>query len=263
MGRRAVQDIRPMHCLVLVIASQKIARVVKYDWLSRGWPDRDEIESLIKTGDGDLPRRERIRSNPKYRKSWPVSIDGARTAIESCAMINQVTPRVGCALLYLARVLGDGLLEGSVLSSGLFAPGLSTGILTQLGVYTQLVAGRLRIEIGGTLPGVEHDVFVMPNRVTQGTALEGDIEGFGITFIEAGSCEKPVIAGRSGGAVEAVLDGETGLLVDPESVSEITEAIVKCLNDPETSQKLGRQARQRIQRELDWTILAKQVEKIL
>ena len=107
------------------------------------------------------------------------------------------------------------------------------------------------------------DVFVMPNRITQGTALEGDIEGFGITFIEAGSCEKPVIAGRSGGAVEAVLDGETGLLVDPESVSEITETIVKCLEDPALSQKLGSQARQRIQRELDWNILARLVEEIL
>lgn len=107
------------------------------------------------------------------------------------------------------------------------------------------------------------DVFVMPNRVTEGTALAGDIEGFGITFIEAGSCEKPVIAGRSGGAVEAVLDGQTGLLVDPTSETEIVEAILRYLTDPDFAQKMGQQARQRIQKELDWRILAKLVEEIL
>lgn len=107
------------------------------------------------------------------------------------------------------------------------------------------------------------DVFVMPNRVTEGTALAGDIEGFGITFIEAGSCAKPVIAGKSGGAVEAVLDGQTGVLVDPTSHKEIVQAILGLLTDPERAQKLGQQARKRIQSELDWRILTKLVEEIL
>ncbi len=107
------------------------------------------------------------------------------------------------------------------------------------------------------------DVFVMPNRVTEGTALAGDIEGFGITFIEAGACGKPVIAGRSGGAVEAVSDGRTGLLVDPRSEEEIAGAIQRLLDDPRLAQTLGKQARQRIEREFDWRILARQVEDIL
>ena len=107
------------------------------------------------------------------------------------------------------------------------------------------------------------DVFVMPNRVTEGTELEGDIEGFGISFLEAGACEKPVVAGRSGGAVEAVLDGQTGLLVDPQSEEEITGALQRLLDTPPFSESLGRQARQRIEREFDWRILAAQVEEIL
>ena len=107
------------------------------------------------------------------------------------------------------------------------------------------------------------DVFVMPNRITEGTALEGDIEGFGITFIEAGSCEKPVVAGRSGGAVEAVVDGQTGLLVDPKSETAIAQAIGQFLDNPAFAQQIGHQARKRILRELDWCILAKQVEDIL
>jgi len=107
------------------------------------------------------------------------------------------------------------------------------------------------------------DVFVMPNRVTEGTALAGDIEGFGITFIEAGACEKPVIAGRSGGAVEAVMDGKTGILVDPTSDQEIANAILQFLNDPQLANQMGQQARKRIQKELDWRILTKLVEEIL
>lgn len=107
------------------------------------------------------------------------------------------------------------------------------------------------------------DIFVMPNRVTEGTALAGDIEGFGITFIEAGSCEKPVIAGRSGGAVEAVLDEQTGLLVDPTSEDEIARAIARYLDDPAFATQIGKQARNRIQNEFDWRILTKLVEEIL
>lgn len=107
------------------------------------------------------------------------------------------------------------------------------------------------------------DVFVMPNRVTEGTALAGDIEGFGISFIEAGACEKPVVAGRSGGAVEAVLHEQTGLLVDPTSETDIACAISRLLDNPELAHRLGRQARQRILREFDWRILARQVEAIL
>ena len=107
------------------------------------------------------------------------------------------------------------------------------------------------------------DAFVMPNRVTRGTALAGDIEGFGITFVEAGACEKPVVAGRSGGALEAVLDGETGLVVDPHSPEEIAGAINRLFSNPEYASRLGRQARQRIEREFDWRILARLVEEIL
>jgi len=107
------------------------------------------------------------------------------------------------------------------------------------------------------------DVFVMPNRVTEGTDLQGDIEGFGISFLEAGACEKPVVAGRSGGAVEAVLDGNTGLLVDPQSEKKIADALQRLLEAPQFSESLGRQARQRIGREFDWRILAAQVEEIL
>lgn len=107
------------------------------------------------------------------------------------------------------------------------------------------------------------DIHIMPNRITEGTQLAGDIEGFGISFVEAGACEKPVIGGRSGGAIEAVVDGHTGLLVDPTSESEVAEAISSILDDSDRAKTMGKRARRRIEREFDWRILAQDVLEIL
>lgn len=70
-------------------------------------------------------------------------------------------------------------------------------------------------------------LFVMPNR----TMPDGDTEGFGLVFLEANACGRAVIGGRAGGAVEAVRDGVSGLLVNGESVDEIGNAIIRILGD--------------------------------
>jgi len=84
------------------------------------------------------------------------------------------------------------------------------------------------------------DVFLMPNR----TMPDGDTEGFGLVFREANACAKPVIGGRAGGAVEAVIDGESGLLVDGQDVNSIAAAILQLLRDPDLSHKMGQQGLQ-------------------
>src|SRR6202041_1262114 len=61
------------------------------------------------------------------------------------------------------------------------------------------------------------DVFALPCH----TLKDGDTEGFGLVFLEAGACRKPVVAGIAGGTIEAVADGETGLLVDGSSVADV------------------------------------------
>ncbi|MCP4749893.1 MAG: glycosyltransferase family 4 protein, partial [Proteobacteria bacterium] len=82
------------------------------------------------------------------------------------------------------------------------------------------------------------EVFVLANRM-----LASDVEGFGMVFLEAGAAGKPVIGGRSGGAVEAVQDGVTGYLVDTEEPREIADGIDKVFRNADTSRSLGRNGR--------------------
>lgn len=108
------------------------------------------------------------------------------------------------------------------------------------------------------------DVFVLPNRETEDNEqMRGDYEGFGVVFLEASACGKPVIAGKSGGSGEAVVDGVTGLLVDPKSEREIAHAIERILTDDEFAGRLGTDGRRRTEKEFDWQYAAEIMERIL
>ena len=98
------------------------------------------------------------------------------------------------------------------------------------------------------------DVFGMICRVRWG-GLEQ--EGFGIVFLEAAACGVPQIAGRSGGADEAVLEGETGFVVDnPTDSNAVKQALEKLLTDSETRQEMGRNSRARAEKEFSYDYLA-------
>lgn len=84
-------------------------------------------------------------------------------------------------------------------------------------------------------------LFAMPNR-----DIKGDTEGFGLVYLEAGACEKPVLAGLAGGTGSAVVDGLTGLRVDGENVEAVQLAIARLLQDPAMAREMGRQARERV-----------------
>ena len=104
------------------------------------------------------------------------------------------------------------------------------------------------------------DVYVMPSREIP---AKGDIEGFGITYLEANAFGKPVVGGRSGGISEAVIDGVTGLLVDPCDVEAIASACIRLLRDPDLAGRLGRQGCDRIRREFNWDVICGELAKIL
>jgi len=104
------------------------------------------------------------------------------------------------------------------------------------------------------------DVFAMVSRARE---RQGDVEGFGLVYLEAGACAKPVVAGRSGGVPDAVVDGVTGLLVSPESVEEVADALARLLRDRELAAKLGQAGRQRVEREMNWENTVRSVRAAL
>ena len=110
------------------------------------------------------------------------------------------------------------------------------------------------------LPGyyAAADVFLMPNR-----DVGADFEGFGIVFLEAAAAGKPVIGGNSGGAREAVVDGETGLLVDGSRVEEVAAAVLRLLGSPDEAERLARAAEERVRTEFSYPGAAARLEEII
>jgi phosphatidylinositol alpha-1,6-mannosyltransferase len=88
------------------------------------------------------------------------------------------------------------------------------------------------------------EIFAMPVR-SRFSGLE--VEGLGIVYLEASACGLPVIVGNSGGAVDAVLDQKTGLLVDGTKSDQIADAICELLANPERAKQMGAAGR-------DWVI---------
>ena len=104
------------------------------------------------------------------------------------------------------------------------------------------------------------DLFVMPSR----SRLAGlEVEGLGIVYLEASACGLPVIAGNSGGAPDAVLEGETGLVVDGTRKSEVAAAVVELLSDPDRSKAMGIRGRQWIIQEWRWEIWSSRFAQLL
>jgi phosphatidylinositol alpha-1,6-mannosyltransferase len=98
------------------------------------------------------------------------------------------------------------------------------------------------------------DLFVMPNR----TLADDDVEGFGMVFLEASASGLAVIGGRSGGVVDAVGDGISGVLVDGASLDAVTDALADLLANPDKRRQLGAQGRAWAQK-FSWARAAERV----
>lgn len=106
------------------------------------------------------------------------------------------------------------------------------------------------------------DVFIMPSRVEKiGENWTG--EGFGIVYIEANACAKPVISGRAGGAIDAVEDGVNGLLIDPTDPDEVANAVIKLLLNETYARKLGEQGRKLVEHRFSFKKLEKRIHQLL
>ncbi len=104
------------------------------------------------------------------------------------------------------------------------------------------------------------DIFAMPSR-SRFRGLE--VEGLGIVYLEASACGLPVIAGNSGGAPDAVLEGKTGLVVDGTNVGAIARACIALLSDPDRSRAMGEAGRKWIVQSWSWDLWAKEFRKTL
>ena len=86
---------------------------------------------------------------------------------------------------------------------------------------------------------------------------EINVEGFGISFLEAGASGIPSVAGDSGGVRSAVRDGETGIVVPPTDADAIADAIRALLVNPERRQQMGRAARRAVETHYNWDRVAR------
>lgn len=104
------------------------------------------------------------------------------------------------------------------------------------------------------------DVFAMPCRTRRGGL---DVEGLGIVYLEASATGLPVVAGDSGGAPDAVLDGETGWVVRGGSAEETAERIVVLLGDAELRRRMGERGREWVEEKWRWDLLAEKLKTLL
>jgi phosphatidylinositol alpha-1,6-mannosyltransferase len=97
--------------------------------------------------------------------------------------------------------------------------------------------------------------FALPNS----EEAAGHVEGFGLVFAEAAAWGKAVLAGDSGGAREAVVDGVTGLLVPPGEPSALEAALLRLIEDSALREQLGKAGRRRVEETLNWNVFTREV----
>ncbi len=98
----------------------------------------------------------------------------------------------------------------------------------------------------------ECDLFAMISR-----QYKNNIEGFGISFLEAGYAEKAVIGGNSGGIPDAIENNKTGILVDPNDLNNIASAVIELLQNKQKRDQYGKNGKKRVLNNFTWDIIAK------
>ncbi|NLO04252.1 MAG: glycosyltransferase family 4 protein [candidate division WS1 bacterium] len=96
------------------------------------------------------------------------------------------------------------------------------------------------------------DIFVMPSRPVRGELAEG----LGLAYLEAAAAGTPSIGTNFGGIPDAIADGETGLLVEPDDHEALGQAIVGLLEDDARREEMGQAARQRVREQYTWQRVA-------
>lgn len=135
-----------------------------------------------------------------------------------------------------------------IIGDGPYRPNLSV-LARQKGVESSVeFLGRLTDE--ETLEYLHTcDIFVMTSRKLDTRFGE---EGFGIVYLEANACGKPVVGGDSGGVRDAIVDGVTGLLIDPENGEALLNALDQLISRPDLRNEFGQNGRRRVLSDFQW-----------
>lgn len=188
-----------------------------------------------------------FRMPPENGRRYPILLTACRL------MPNKGIDQVILALPHLIRTFSD--LRYTVLGDGpdkerLIALAQSTGVENHVKFEGKVDQDTL----------IKHyqksDLYVMLSRQEQHY-----VEGFGLVFLEAALCGTPSLGGNSGGIPDAIVDGVTGWLVDPNNKRKIEDKLLEILMDRQTLQKIGDQAYQHTLAHRSWQRVAEQILK--
>ena len=226
-------------------------------WLPAGWvAARTGTPYIVQVWGTDV---ELARRAPQLARSV---LRGARLVIAAST-----------ALAESARALGAG--EVRVIPSGVDLPaevgaearppevlyagrlsaekGIEELVETTAGIPLVVAGdGPLRGRVPGALGFVPHDELQRLYARAAVVACPSRREGFGVTCLEAMAHARPVVATAVGGLRDLVVDGETGLLVEPRDPRALRAAIERLLADPELRQRLGAAGRDRAREQFSW-----------
>jgi phosphatidylinositol alpha-1,6-mannosyltransferase len=179
-----------------------------------------------------LPPREEERRRRGWEGRLVILSVGRLVERKGQDMVIRALPQVAAQLPQVRYTIGG---------SGPFRAALEK-LAAQVGVAE-------RVEFLGFVPEAQlpalygaADLFAMPSRELPEA---GDVEGFGIVFIEANAAGLAVLGGRSGGVADAVEEGQTGLLVDPEDPGAVAEGLVRLLSDSQLRARMARRGAER------------------
>ena len=214
--------------------------------------------SLLKRMKVPVPKMERLRARVDtnaFRPGLDATALRARLEIQPDAKVvlcfGRLVPRKGVDRLIAAMPDIERAVPGAVLVVGGTGPEEKKlrKLATKNGASV-VFAGRVPDEDAAPMYSTA-DVFALPV-VDRWFGLE--IEGLGVVLLEASACETPCVTGRSGGTPEAVIDGETGYVVDAKRRADVVETVVRLLTDDGLRAGMGGAGRRHVEANFSATL---------
>ena len=225
---------------------------------ARRWaPSLNQLDRVVSIS--DFTAREVVRAGVKKSPSVvPCCVDTEvftptttpelirRSEILICGRMAVSERYKGHDVLFQSLTLAERLL-GRALSMRVVGTGDDQSRLQQL-AQTLGIGARVhfagRVSLKDLVEAYQHcGVFCMPSRLDRPDRGYWTGEGFGIVYVEAAACGRPVLASAEGGAPETILPGQTGLLVDPRSPESVARAIADLLSDSSRAAEMGQRGR--------------------